>query len=195
MKLIVGLGNPGLFYKNSRHNIGIRVIQALAKEYKVSLVRDKTALYKEGCATLKGSAFLLAYPLSFMNLSGMSVGSLVKKHRIQLEDLLVICDDLDLRLGNIRIRPAGSSGGHRGIASIIEHLESNAFSRLRIGIGRPVAKARIKDFVLTGFKKGESPLVNEAIEKAVEVSKAWLQFGIKEAMNKFNRKRVNNEKV
>jgi len=189
MKLIVGLGNPGLLYKNSRHNIGIRVVNGLAKEYKIKFRRDKSALYKEGRGRREGREFILSYPLVFMNLSGGSLASLIKKYKIQLEDLLVVCDDLDLGLGEIRIRPSGSSAGHRGIKSIIEHLKSDSFPRLRVGIGRPASKTEIKDFVLSKFKAKEAEAVSEALEEAIQCCKIWLIRGIKESMNQFNRKR------
>lgn len=189
MKLIVGLGNPGRRYKNCRHNIGIRTISGLAREYKIKLRSDKYALYKEGRGKIAGRDFLLAYPLAFMNLSGESVHRLVKKYKIPLADLLVVCDDLDLEIGNIRIRPHGSSGGHKGIKSIIEHLKSETFARLRIGIGRPTSKIDIKDFVLSKFNLEETELIVQALHRAIQCSKVWLSQGIKEAMNQFNRKR------
>jgi PTH1 family peptidyl-tRNA hydrolase len=183
MKLIVGLGNPGLLYKNSRHNIGIQVVKGLAKEYNIKLARDKSVLCKQGHGIKDGIDFLLAHPLLFMNLSGESVNALVKKYKIKLEDLLVICDDLDLGLGKIRIRPRGSSAGHKGVKSIIEHLRSDSFPRLRIGIGRPAQKKDIKGFVLSKFKKEEVDLINEAIRRAIRCSQLWLRHGIKEVTN------------
>lgn len=189
MKLIVGLGNPGILYKNSRHNIGICVVRDLAKRYNIKLKSDKSGLYREGHGKIKGMDFLLAYPLVFMNLSGESIAHLIKKYRIQLEDLLVVCDDLDLELGKIRIRPFGSSAGHKGVKSIIEHLKSEAFPRLRIGIGRPTSKPKVKDFVLSQFKTKETDLITEAINRAVECCRVWLTGGIKDSMNQFNRKR------
>lgn len=186
MKLIVGLGNPGRRYKNSRHNIGIRVVGSLARKYKIKLTPDKSLLYKEGRGKIGGIDFTLAYPLVFMNLSGRSVGALFKKYRVELEDLLIICDDLDLRLGKIRIRPRGSSGGHKGIKSIIDYLKSDAFPRLRIGIGRPSFKKDITDFVLSEFRREENDLMRQALHSAIECCKVWFTKGIKEAMNQFN---------
>ena len=186
VKLIVGLGNPGRLYKNCRHNIGMRVVGNLAKKYKIKLKRDKSALYKEGRGRIDETDFILAYPLVYMNLSGESIYSLFKKHRIRLENLLVIYDDLDLDLGNIRIRSRGSSAGHKGIRSIIEYLKSDSFARLRLGIGRPHSKIDIKDFVLSEFKPEESDLIAEAIQKAIRCCNVWLLKGINKAMNQFN---------
>ena len=189
MKLIVGLGNPGRLYKNSRHNIGICVVSSLARKYKIKLTSDNSLLFKHGRGKIEGIDFVLAHPLVFMNLSGKSVASLIKKYRIPLENLLVICDDLDLGLGKMRIRPNGSSAGHKGIKSIIEYLKSDSFPRLRIGIGRPSRKRDITDFVLSRFKPQETDLIGQTIEKSIQCAQVWLVKGIKQAMTMFNRKR------
>ena len=193
MKLIVGLGNLGMLYKHSRHNIGIEIVSCLAREYKIKLIREKNALYKAGSGKSGAIDFILAVPLSFMNLSGVSVAALVKKCRVPLDSLLVICDDLDLALGSIRIRPSGSSAGHKGIKSIIERLESEAFARLRVGVGRPRRKEEVRGFVLSGFRRSELALMKEAREEACACVATWLEAGTKEAMNQFNRKRKEAE--
>lgn len=184
-KLIVGLGNPGSAYKLSRHNLGFMVVQGLAKEYNIEFRRS--FLQKSLIAKVMacGDVLILSMPLTFMNLSGSAVKSLVHKYKIALPDLLIICDDLSLPLGKIRIRPRGSSGGHKGLASIIEKLHTDNFSRLKIGIGQPEI-CEASEFVLGGFKKSELTQIKPAIKEAVECSKAWLENGVNKAMGEFN---------
>jgi len=186
MKLIVGLGNPGLLYRNTRHNIGRDIVEKMAKIYKVKLKKDKKLLACLGKGSIEGRDFILSYPLVFMNLSGEAVINLINRFKINKENLLVICDDLDLKLGVLRIKPSGGDGGHRGLRSIIENLANNDFARLRIGIGRLSDKEKIKDFVLSKFNKSEKLIIEEAKSKAIECCKVWLLEGIEVAMNKFN---------
>lgn len=188
MRLIVGLGNPGIIYRNSRHNIGIRVVKSLAREHNIKLRQDKSTFSKQGRGKIKNTDFVLAHPLLFMNLSGGSISSLLKKYKLPGEDFLIVCDDLDLPIGEIRFRPRGSSGGHRGLRSIIEHIGTSNFARLRIGIGRPTTrdKDRIKDFVLSSFSKQDKVIINKTINKAVERCRAWLLEGMIQAMNRYN---------
>lgn len=189
MKLIVGLGNPGKLYADSRHNIGFSVIKALSKIYKVSLKKDNNAFCLSGRGRIEGKTAVLALPLTFMNLSGMAVYALTKKYGIDLEELLIICDDLDLSLGAMKIRPSGSSGGHRGLSSIIGALGTENFPRLRIGIGRPIDKnADTADFVLAHFSKKERTAVAEIVEQACDCCRLWATEGITESMNNFNRR-------
>ncbi len=189
MKLIIGLGNPGRIYTDSRHNIGFSVVKALSKIYKISLKKDNNAFSLSGKGRIGPEHLILALPLTFMNLSGLAAGALIKKYKIGLEDLMVICDDLDLGFGIIKIRPGGSSGGHRGIASIIEALGSGEFPRLRIGIGRPTHNnTDAANFVLSPFAKKEKEGIKEAIELACACCRAWAMKGITETMNIFNRR-------
>ena len=189
-KLIVGLGNPGEIYRESRHNIGICVVGGLARQYKIKLSKDKSVLSKVGCARIKNKDFIIAYPVVFMNLSGESVSLLLEKYKVLKENLLVICDDLDLDIGRVRLRPKGSSGGHKGLNSIIEYLRTSDFPRLRIGIGRPLSKDRIKDrikgFVLSRFDKEDGALIKKALDRAIDCCRLWLSQGITQAMNRFN---------
>ncbi|MDI6758732.1 MAG: aminoacyl-tRNA hydrolase [Candidatus Omnitrophota bacterium] len=184
MKLIVGLGNPGDIYANSRHNIGFISIKALAKKYKFSLKRDSNTLSMNAKGSFCREDVILAKPLTFMNLSGEAVKSLIKKYKVLLDDLLVICDDLDLEFGRIKIKPFGSSGGHRGLKSIIDLLESSRFARLKVGIGRPCRGVDPSEYVLAPFNKREN--IKEAIDRISDCCEVWLAEGIEKAMNRFN---------
>ncbi len=186
MKLIVGLGNPGRAHRNFRHNIGKRIVEELTREFKIKLIQDKDTRSKIGAGRIKGNKFFLAHPVIFMNQSGESVSLLLKKYKLSNKDLLIICDDLDLNLGKIRIRAQGASGGHKGLESIIEHLKTKEFSRLKIGIGRPVCRDNIKDFVLTSFNREEKENIKKTIERTADCCRVWLTQGMSKAMNKFN---------
>ncbi|MBM3246605.1 MAG: aminoacyl-tRNA hydrolase [Candidatus Omnitrophica bacterium] len=187
MKLIVGLGNPGRIYLNSRHNIGFSAVKLLGRSFKISLKKDAGTFSLSGKGRIGNQNIILALPLSFMNLSGLAASALMKKYKIDLEDLLVVCDDLDLELGRLKIRPFGSSGGHRGLASIIEHLNSDKFPRLRVGIGRPSAKTEASEYVLSGFTKREKQEVTDMLERACACCQSWAVAGIEDTMNIFNR--------
>jgi PTH1 family peptidyl-tRNA hydrolase len=186
MKLIVGLGNPGEKYKFTRHNIGTSVAKRLAKSNNISLRRHRY-LSRFGEGRVCGEVLNIILPLTYMNLSGEAVSLIVKNKKIVLSDILVICDDADLILGNIRIRPRGSDGGHRGLRSIIENLGSESFPRLRIGIGKKGGD--LKNHVLTPFSKNEINKVKEVETKAVEATLCWLTKGIAQAMNIYNARR------
>jgi len=186
MKLIVGLGNPGRVYANSRHNIGFGVVKALAKGQKTVLKKDRFTPALTAKLRVAEERIILAEPLTFMNLSGSAVGPLLKKYKIDLVDLLVVCDDLDLEFGRIKIRPDGSSGGHNGLVSIIETLGTKDFARLRVGIGRPKANMDSADYVLTPFSRQESPELKEIIERAADCCLTWIEQGLTRSMNLFN---------
>lgn len=188
MKLIVGLGNPGRIYAGSRHNIGYSVVKLIAQDYGVTLKKESRIPALSGRFSLGNEGVLLALPLTFMNLSGLAVSSLVKKYKISLGNLLVVCDDLDLEFGRIRLKDSGSSAGHRGVESVIEALKSSEFSRLRIGIGRPTISPYIdvSEYVLSPFTETERKQVRQIIEKAVASSQAWVTKGITETMDIFN---------
>lgn len=189
MKLVVGLGNPGLKYTNSKHNIGFSVLKVLAKAYKIPLKSDKGTFSLSGKGRLDNHKLLLAMPLTFMNLSGQAIKALLEKYKIDLADLLVICDDLDLELGRLKIKDKGSSGGHRGLDSIIKALNTRDFCRLRIGINRPPKNIDAALYVLSPFSKKEKGLLREVIEKAGESCKIWIKKGIIESMNITNSNR------
>lgn len=190
MKLIVGLGNPGRAYAATKHNIGFRVVKTLSKTYKIVLKKDSGTFSLSGKGKIDGQNIILAIPLTFMNLSGIAISSLLKKYKIDLSNLLVVCDDLDLKLGRFKIKDKGSAGGHRGLKSIIDILKDKGFSRLRIGIGRPAPSQSINvsEYVLTPFNKKEKTKVKEIIERACDCCSSWATQGIIESMNIFNKR-------
>jgi len=188
MKLIVGLGNPGVLYSGSRHNIGFQVVKHLAKAKKTVLKKEKGANALSAKARFGETDAVLALPLTFMNLSGEAVKLLLKKHKAGLGDLLVVCDDLDLEFGRLRLRAKGSSAGHRGIQSIIGHLGSNEFSRLRVGIGRPGNHIEAADYVLEHFNKKESGELAGIIKNAAECCESWVNEGLEKSMGEFNKR-------
>lgn len=186
-QLIVGLGNPGAEYAAHRHNIGFRVIDALACAHALTFVREKSMRAHVAEGQIDGRPVLLAKPRTFMNLSGRAVSRLHRAHDIPLEKMLVIYDDLDLPLGRLRLRPEGGSGGHQGMRSIIDLLGPEAFPRLRVGIGRPPGKMDAAKYVLQPFDTDEKAVVQEIVEQAVAAVECWLAEGIMSAMDQFNR--------
>jgi PTH1 family peptidyl-tRNA hydrolase len=186
MKLIVGLGNPGPRYAATRHNAGWRVLEALA-------ARAGTSAWREKFETLLAEArrgsekVVLARPLTFMNLSGQAVRELVDFWKVEQPDLLVVVDDFALDLGRIRLRPEGSAGGHNGLLSIVAHLGHEQFARLRVGIGPMPKGVDQAAFVLSEFTASERPLIEEAVGHAADAAECWINNGLQEAMNRFNR--------
>jgi len=185
LKLVVGLGNPGPAYAHNRHNVGFCLVEALAREHGLTFARRQFRALVAG-GTIARQAVLLAKPLTFMNLSGTAVGSLMRFYKLAPADLLVAYDDLDLPAGRVRLRPGGGSGGHKGMASIVERLGTEEFGRLRIGIGRPPFGDAV-DYVLQDFSRDEAGEIERAIERACQATLVWLQEGIEAAMNRFNR--------
>jgi len=186
MKLIVGLGNPGLIYAGSRHNIGFTVLKSLAASLKISFKREASVSALVGKQKVIEENIILALPQTFMNLSGVAVKALLKKFKITPEDLLVVCDDLDLELGRMKIRPTGSSAGQRGIKSIIEQIGTQDFNRLRIGIGRPKNPEDAAKYVLSGFLRKEKEMLGKIKEEAAGCCLSWAEKGITETMNIYN---------
>ena len=184
MKLIVGLGNPGRRYQGTRHNIGARVIATLARRHHVALREEGWA--DVGALTLDGARVLLARPQTYVNVSGTAVADLRRRHRLPLENLLVAFDDLDLPVGQIRLRAKGGHGGHNGMRSIIETLGSEEFARLRVGIGRPPEGVDPADYVLSRFSKEEQARLDEAVERAADAVEAFVRRGIEAAMSASN---------
>lgn len=193
MKLIVGLGNPGETYIDSRHNIGFKVVKALAGATKAVLKRDRGTFSLSCRIKIKEEELILAMPLTFMNLSGVAVRDLVRKYKIKREDLLIVCDCMDLEFGRLKIRPRGSAAGQRGLKSIIEALGSDDFARLRIGIGRPAKFVDAAEYVLTAFNKKEKSELKEVLQRATSCCMSWATKGINRTMDTFNMRSKNNE--
>jgi len=185
-KLVVGLGNPGASYRGTRHNAGSLVVQELVRRHKLTAKNRNLAAVWE--ARLLGAEVTLAQPKTYMNLSGRAVTSL--RHVYNIRDpvnLLVVYDELDLPLGALRLRDSGGSGGHNGMRSIIEALGTEAFPRLRIGIGRPPPGVDPVDYVLTRFGAEERALIERAVTFGADAVECWIEYGPSEAMNRFNR--------
>lgn len=183
MKLFVGLGNPGKKYEKTRHNMGYMVLDRFALRAQVDV--DKEAFKGLFCRfTYEGEDILLLKPLTFMNLSGESVREIVSFFKIDLHDVYVVYDDLALEPGKIRLRTTGSSGGHNGMQNIIDLLKTKDLKRIRIGIGEP--RFDPVDYVLGKPTKDEEPLIEQALDKAVEAMVTIVQHGFSKAMNTFN---------
>ena len=186
MYLIVGLGNPGPKYANTRHNLGFQVIESLSRKLETGKpVQKHKALLAE--TTFKGEKVVLAQPLTYMNLSGHSVKEMIGNYHTALSDLLIIYDDLDLPPGVIRLRGSGGSGGHRGLQSIIDALGTNAFPRLRIGIGPSPEWMETADYVLLHPQGDEKDLLNDSLLRSTEAVLSFITDGLEQAMNLFNR--------
>jgi PTH1 family peptidyl-tRNA hydrolase len=184
MKVIVGLGNPGPKYAGTRHNVGFDVIDYLAAGPSCSAFREKfeafVAELKEGDETV-----LLVKPLTFMNLSGRAVRAVLDFYKLPVEQVLVVCDDFNLPLGKLRVRAKGSHGGQNGLRSVQEQLGTDAYARLRIGVGEPSPGDAV-DHVLSKFKPGERKTVDEAVATAAQAALVWVRQGVEAAMNRFN---------
>jgi len=187
VKLIVGLGNPGILYTNSRHNIGFSAVKLLAKQALAALKKDKQTFSLSAKFKIDNDHGILALPLTFMNLSGVAVSALVKKYKIDSSDLLIVCDDLDLEFGRIRLRPWGSSAGHRGVRSIIDILGTDEFGRLRVGIGRPGDNKEASGYVLSQFNRKEKNKLGDILMAACDCCRMWVSEGMDKTMNTFNR--------
>jgi PTH1 family peptidyl-tRNA hydrolase len=184
MIAMVGLGNPGRRYRGTRHNLGSEVVERVAAKLGVRLAADGFA--RTARARFGRAAVVLAVPETYMNVSGQAVADLARRRRIRPEGLLVIYDDLDLPLGRLRLRPGNGAGGHNGVRSIIEHLGSSAFPRLRVGIGRPPVGVAPETFVLERFTAEERPVADETVERAANAALAVVSDGLEAAMNRVN---------
>ena len=188
-KMIVGLGNPGPEYARSRHNVGFQVIDLFAARHRLIFDKaQKRARVTQGPVTLTGwrGRVLLAKPITYMNASGEAVGPLAKFYKVAPADILVVFDDLDLPVGRLRLRPDGGSSGQKGVKSIIQALGTEAFSRLRVGIGRPPGQMDPADYVLQPFSAAQEEEMVFVRMKAADAIEAWLAHGIDAAMNQFN---------
>jgi len=191
MKLIVGLGNPGPEYRDTRHNVGFLVADELARRWRLSDAWREKFMALHVRTTVADETVVLAKPLTFMNLSGQAVAGLAAFYKIEPADVLVVTDDVALPLGRLRVRPDGGAGGHNGLKSIIQHFGTPAFPRLRVGIGRgdDVTKGQSRDLadhVLGRFEAGERETVSAAVLRAADAAERFLAEGIERVMSAFN---------
>ncbi len=185
MNLVVGLGNPGQQYAGSRHNLGYQVVRTLSLRLQTGKPAQKHRSLL-AVAEYKAKQVILAQPLTYMNRSGLAVIELLQNYHIDLPEMLIICDDLDLPPGVIRLRKKGGSAGHRGIQSIIDTLGTADFPRLRIGVGKPPPLMEGSDYVLQPINQQELDLINGALERAVEAVLFFISEGLEAAMNIYN---------
>ena len=184
--LIVGLGNPGREYARTRHNAGFLLVELLAQRWRADWTLEKKFQSRIARVEISRKQVILCQPLTYMNVSGEAVGALVNFYRLPLNQLLVAVDDADLPLGEIRLRPSGSNGGHHGLESVEQHLATRDYTRLRIGIGRQGSVREITGHVLGKFAAEEAGLFEKILTKAADQTECWLAEGIEKAMNRFN---------
>jgi PTH1 family peptidyl-tRNA hydrolase len=183
MKIIVGLGNPGRQYQGTRHNVGFDVVDLLAEAPGAG--RFQSRFQAQVAELVEGDEkILLVKPETFMNLSGRCVRQVVDFYQLPLSGLLVVCDDFNLPLGKLRVRARGTHGGHNGLRDIQNHLGTTEYSRLRIGVGGPGDDA--VDHVLSRFRPSERPVIEDALQRALQAAVVWVRQGVEECMNRFN---------
>lgn len=185
MKVIAGLGNPTKKYEGTRHNMGFSAIYQIAGRYniKMNILNHKALI---GTGIIAGEKVMLVMPQTFMNLSGESIGEILRYYKLTPEDLSVLYDDIDLDIGKLRIRAKGSAGGHNGIKNIIAHIGTTEFDRVRIGVGHKPEGRDLGDYVLSRFSSEELPVVRDSVSKAADAIEVIITTGIDAAMNKFN---------
>ncbi len=186
MRLIVGLGNPERQYDGTRHNLGFMAVAALAETHKAVFRKSPVVLGMAAKATIASHECSLLLPTTFVNNSGSAVKAAVEKQGITLEDMVVVYDDMALPFGQQRLRPEGSAGGHNGVQSIIDHLGSKKFTRLRLGIGRPRPGIDPADYVLSKFTAAENKRLPDLINQALLCVHSWVDKGVEQTMNTFN---------
>lgn len=185
--LLIGLGNPGTKYRKNRHNVGFMLVDRLAESWDIELSRKKHGA-KIGIGAIGGKRIMLVKPQSFMNLSGKPVAKIARYYLIPVQQVLVAFDDLDLPLGTLRLRPSGGSGGHRGMRSVIHHLGTQDFPRLRLGIGRPPGRMDPADYVLQDFDPEEELLLDQVLARGAACLERFVREGIDAAMTFCNSK-------
>jgi PTH1 family peptidyl-tRNA hydrolase len=185
MKLVVGLGNPGRKYDGTRHNVGFVVIDSLASGSDVGSFSER---FDADIAEWRrdDDKILLMKPLTFMNLSGRAVRQVVDFYQVELSDVLVVCDDMSLPLGKLRFRARGTHGGHNGLRDIQQHLGTNEYARLRLGVDVPDTNRDAVDHVLGKFKPSEKPVMEDALQLATQAAAMWVKQGIQKCMNQYN---------
>ncbi len=188
MKLVAGLGNPGRDYTGTRHNIGFGVIARISDKYNIPLTgKEHKAICGKGM--IGGEKVILAQPQTFMNLSGECVRSLMDYYKLESEDIIIAYDDIDLEVGQLRIRGKGSAGGHNGIKNIISHLGTNEFPRVKVGVGGKPEGGDLVRHVLGRFSRKDEKVIGEVLDVAVEAVETILSDGVEAAMNRYNAKR------
>ena len=192
MKIVVGLGNPGLKYEFTRHNIGFRIVDNLAQEIEIEFKKVKSYYSLISRGMISNHKVILVKPQTFMNLSGRAVSKVVSYYKIPLQGLLIVYDDLNIELGQVRIRKKGSAGGHKGIESIMQYLGGEEIPRLRIGIGNPLVNFNFDcvSYVLSNFNGDEKDKIKETIQLSTEAIKTVIEDGFEKAMRKYNRKLI-----
>jgi len=191
MKIIIGLGNPGRGYEHNRHNVGFHCINHLGRKHSIQVKKNRCQS-QVGSGIIGEEDVLLVKPKTYVNRSGDAVSKLLKEYKAKPQDIIVICDDLNLPVGKLRIRPSGSAGGHNGLKSIITSIASEEFPRIRIGIGRPLSEGELRsddaviDHVLGDFPPDERDAVKQAIDRIAEVVECLITEGITSAMNEYN---------
>ena len=186
IRLVVGLGNPGSRYEGSRHNVGFEVLDILAVRYKFHFSEYRFSSLI-GYGNIAGMDIIFAKPLTYMNRSGIAVNAIKTRHCLELNHALIVLDDVSLEQGRLRIRAKGSDGGHNGLKSVIKALCTDEIPRLRIGIGMPDPTRAMVTHVLDRFDKEEIPIISGALEDAADAVSFWVEHGIDQTMNKFNR--------
>lgn len=190
MFVIAGLGNPGMDYIGTKHNVGFKVIDKLANDYTIKVTKFKHRAFV-GDGMIEGKKVFLMKPQTYMNLSGESVKEVLNFYKVPIENFVVVYDDTSLPLGTTRIREKGSAGGHNGIKNIISHLGTDIFLRVKVGIGEKPNGRDLADYVLSGFSKEEQPLILKGIERASLAVELILSKGVAQAMNQTNQKTIN----
>lgn len=192
MKLLTGLGNPGIKYSLTRHNIGFMIIDALADKLNVRL-QNESELWDGGFCNINGEDVYLMKPKTFMNRSGEAVGEFIDEHELEFCDILIVTDDFNLPLGTIRVRPKGSDGGHNGLADINYFLQSDEFPRMRVGIGKEdLTKEDYVDFVLGNFDEAELKVIKDLMPVCVDCAMQFVTSDLLNVMSKFNKSHLNS---
>jgi len=188
VKLVVGLGNPGKAYGNTRHNAGFLVLDELAARSEVRFRRGWLSSAQTAKAVVGGASVLLARPLTFMNRSGQAVAGLMRKRGLGLEDLIVVSDDVELAVGQVRVRRQGGAGGHNGLRSVMDHLGTQVFARVRVGVGPRPTGEDLVDYVLGKFSREEREKMMDVVKTAADAVESIIEDGLDQAMNRFNQK-------
>ncbi len=190
--MIVGLGNPGKKYSETRHNIGFKVVENLASKKNLEF-KQVSSNYLLAQGEMGNSSFSLLLPLTYMNLSGRAVKEFYSTYKFDFNEMLVVCDDINLPTGKIRLRAKGSHGGHNGLFSIIEEIQTTEFPRLRIGIGNSFEKDKQAEYVLSQFEENEREIIYEAVQVATEICDSFLEGGLKEALELYSKIQSKNK--